>query len=91
MERFRTTVKRQDAASTFGKEAEHGAATTLMLAAALVVGAAGNGYAQVARPDDGPPVWRPAVESPLRPAPVRCTGRRRGCAAKTGGGPSRGA
>ncbi len=39
----------------------------LLLAMGLVVWAAGNVSAQGARPDDGPPVWRPAVELPLRP------------------------
>ena len=39
----------------------------LLLAAGLVVGAAGNVAAQGAKADDGPPVWRPPVESPLRP------------------------
>jgi hypothetical protein len=39
----------------------------LLLAAGLVVCAAGNVSAQSTTADDGPPVWRPPVESPLRP------------------------
>ncbi len=62
----------------------------LLLAAGLAVGAAGNVSAQGAAADDGPPVWRPPVESPLRPAsPPAAPGDSAAAAGeRTGGGSS---